>query len=79
MPAGTFLQQLTERIVNTPGILQADRDRALRIISLVATDAVPVPAGSTERKLCLTTLQMAARDDRVFAAVAGARAALGKL
>lgn len=68
-----FTQELARKIVNTRGVVKADRDRALRALhEIVDTGCID------ESVQCntLSALQIAVRDEQVWDALEAARAAL---
>lgn len=77
-----FAQELAKRIVNTRGVLAADRAEVRRVMTGIAFDAEPLGpdaiVGSQGRRNILLALQIAARDPQVWTALVAARAALGK-
>lgn len=72
----TLAQELAARIVSTPMLDSSTRDDAKRVMSNIAFDHEPV--GSIPRKWVLSTLQAAARDERIWEALVIARSELGK-
>lgn len=71
-----FIKALSDRISNTKGVLASERPVVRRMMTFIASSE-EAPQDNT--RLVLLALQIAARDDLVWAAISASRAALGKL